>query len=109
MKEAGEEPGCVLGCLMSVFCAGSCVSVVAPELRPHLLETAHWRRHLIQKVCKEVGVEERRSHRWGVCWKTEAASRSWERWGLCWVSVGGASLCCERKMRKVEQVLSDWG
>lgn len=110
MREEVEERGCVLGChlLMCVFCAGSCASVAAPELRRHLRGTAHWRRRLCV-VCTVEEVEELRSHLLVACWKTEAASQSWEGWGLCWVSVAGASLCCERRMRKTKYLISDWG
>lgn len=110
MRGEEEEHGCVLGyrLLMHVFCARSCASVVAPEPHHRRFGTAHWRRRPMCAVCTVEEVEELRNHLLAVCWKMEAASRSWEGCGLCWVWVGGASLCCEQRMRKVEHVLSDW-
>lgn len=108
-EEVEVERGCVPGCrlLMCVFCAGSCASVGAPEPRRRLHETARWRRRPTCAACTAEEVEELKSHLLAACWKT--ASRCWEGCGLCWASVGGASLGCEKRMRKVECVLSDWG
>lgn len=108
VKEAGVERGCALGCCprMCVFCAGSCASAVAPEPRPRRRGTVRWRRRPTCAVCMAEEVEELMSPLLVACWKTRAASWSWEGSGLCWASVGGASLCCERRMRKT---ISDWG
>lgn len=108
MKEVEVEHDCELGCCLQncVSCVVSCASAVAPEPRRHLHVMAHWRRHLTCVVCMVGEVEELRSHPLVVCWKTEVVSLSWEGYGLCWVSEGGASLCCEKRMRKV---LFDWG
>lgn len=102
VKEEEVGHGCVLGCHFQTlaFCAGSCASVEALELRRRRCERARWRFHLLCAACKVEEVEELRSHLLGVCWRMKLAFRSWEGWGPCWEWEGGACLCCERK-RKV--------
>lgn len=98
-KEVEVARGCVLGCRLqtSVFCEGSCASVVAPELRPHRCGTARWRGRLMCAVCMaEEAVVVLNNHLLAVCWKMEAVSKSCG--GVrapCWASGEGASLCSE--------------
>ncbi len=75
--------------------------MVALEPHHHRHGMARWRRCLMCVVCMAGEVEELKSHLLVVYWKMEVASLSWEWCGLCWVSVGGASLGCGKRLRKV--------
>lgn len=107
-KEAEVGHGCALGCYFqrAAFCAGSCASAEALELRLRQCERARWRAHLLCAACKVEEVEELRSHLLVVCWRMKVALQSWEGWDPCWEWEGGAFPCCERK-RKMLLVLEE--
>lgn len=110
MEKAREEEvgrGCVPGCRFQklAFCAGSCASVEALELRLRQDERARWRARLCA-ACKVEEVEVLKSPLWVVCWRMKVASRSWEGWGPCLEWGGGACPCCGR-MRRMLLVLEE--